>query len=88
MSGSHYAPPPHVTDNYGDDRTQYDLCPPDALHPLTDLAALRLLCDKQAEAITYLAGRLTFLETHVKALETTVSQHADVLQMYRLREGV
>ena len=53
MSGSHYAPPPHVTDNYGDDRTQYDLCPPDALHPLTDLAALRLLCDKQAEAISY-----------------------------------
>lgn len=63
----------------------YSLRAPADLHPLTDIDALRQLCYQQAEAITYLAARVTQLETHVGALLRTVEHHGDSLQVLTLR---
>ena len=69
--------------------TQYDLTPPDALHPLTDIAAMRLEVARLADALNYANGRADALERRVKALEDAASAaHADLLQVYRLREGL
>ena len=99
MSGSHYAPEP--SENRGpltvDDLlatvrdvpgTQYDLTPPDALHPLTDIAAMRLEVARLADALNYANGRADALERRVKALEDAASRHADALTVIQLREGL
>ena len=87
MSGSHYAPPPAPDARYSES-TCYDLTPPDALHPLTDIAALRLEVAALADALNYANGRADALERRVKALEDAASRHADALTVIQLREGL
>ena len=99
MSGSHYAPEP--SENRGpltvDDLlatvrdvpgTQYDLTPPDALHPLTDIAALRLEVAALADALNYANGRIDEQGREIAVLQTAVARLADALTVLQLREGL
>ena len=99
MSGSHHAPEP--SENRGpltvDDLlatvrdvpgTQYDLTPPDALHPLTDIAALRLEVARLADALNYANGRIDEQGREIAVLQTAVARLADALTVLQLREGL
>ena len=99
MSGSHHAPEP--SENRGpltvDDLlatvrdvpgTQYDLTPPDALHPLTDIAALRLEVAALADALNYANGRIDEQGREIAVLQTAVARLADALTVLQLREGL
>lgn len=86
MSGSHYAPPPAPDARYSES-TCYDLTPPDALHPLTDIAALRLEVAALADALNYAHRRIDEQARALAALRTAVVQHADALTVLNLRSG-
>lgn len=99
MSGSHYAPEPSenrepltVDDLLATVRdvpgTQYDLTPPDALHPLTDIAALRLEVAALADALNYANGRIDEQGREIAVLQTAVARLADALTVIQLREGL
>ena len=87
MSGSHYAPPPAPDARYSES-TCYDLTPPDALHPLTDIAALRLEVAALADALNYPNGRIDEQARELAVLRTTVAGHADRLTVIQLRAGL
>ena len=61
MSGSHNAPPPHVTDDYGDERTCYDLRTVQQ-READDIAALRLEYESLRDALAYTNKRLDAIE--------------------------
>ena len=86
MSGSHYAPPPAPDARYSES-TCYGLTPPDALHPLTDIAALRLEVAALADALNYANGRIDEQGREIAVLQTAVVQHADALTVLNLRSG-
>lgn len=81
MSGSHNAPPP-------DERTCYDLAAPDALHPLSDIAALRACCDRLADALDYQTRRADAMAAELAAHRATLQRLADWAQVVELRRGV
>ena len=68
-----------------DERTHYDLHAPDALHPLTDIEALRQQLDSEREAREYLAARVDALEARQAMLVSAIDRHADALQVLVLR---
>ena len=87
MSGSHYAPPPAPDARYSES-TCYDLTPPDALHPLTDIAALRLEVAALADALNYANGRIDEQGREIAVLQTAVARLAAALTVIQLREGL
>lgn len=99
MSGSHYAPEPSegcgpltVDDLLATVRdvpgTQCALTPPDALHPLTDIAALQMRLDNAVDALEVTALRVTRLEELVAAQREAIERHADALTVLQLRAGL
>ena len=88
MSGSHNAPPPHVIDNYGNEATCYDLAAPDALHPLSDIAALRLELQRVSDALDYQTRRADAMAAELAAHRATLQRLADWAQVVELRRGV
>ena len=68
--------------------TCYDLPGPDALHPLSDIAALRACCDRLQDALTYLTRRVDTLEAESRAYRKAIEHHAEALQVIELRRGV
>lgn len=65
---------------------------PADLHPLTDIDALRQLCQElrqlcqqQADALDYLARRVEALEADGRTWRATLETHGDALQTLMLR---